>query len=201
MRKADLRKNHNSFDGAIRRYEDFSRRLLNAQRVVRKQDKKEITEATLLKLCALWESFVDHELLDCLNINSTKLSKYLGVKLPRNLNRKLCQAILFREGYLDFKNVGSLKSFAKKILPPDANPFRLIDKATASKIDEIFVVRNYLSHRSFAAKRSLTSMYRKNYKMKHFREPGTFLFARNAKRLVAYIEDLKKTSKQMAKII
>ncbi len=201
MRKADLGKNHEWFEGGIRRHEDFSKRLLNAQRVVRKQDKREIAEATLLKLCALWESFVDHELLDCLNINSTKLSKYLDVKLPRNLNRKLCQAILFREGYLDFKNVGSLKGFAKNILPPDANPFRNIDKPTAEKIDEMFVVRNYLSHRSFAAKRSLTKMYRKKYKMKYFREPGTFLLARNAKRLVAYIEALKKASKQAAKII
>jgi len=201
VRKADLRKNHISFEGSVRRYEDFSNRLLSAQRVVRKQDKKEIAEATLLKLCALWESFVDHELLDCLNINSTKLSQYLDVKLPRNLNRKLCQAILFREGYLDFKNVGSLKGFAKNILPPDANPFRNIDNPTAAKIDEMFVIRNYLSHRSFAAKRSLTKMYWKNYRMRHFREPGTFLNASNAKRLVGYVQSLKRASKQMERII
>ena len=201
MRKADLTKNHDWFDGAIHRYEDFSRRLLNAQRVVRRQDKKETAEATLLKLCALWESFVDHELLDCLNINSSRLSKFLDVKLPRNLNRKLCKAILFRERYLDFKNVGSVKGFAKKILPSQTNPFKLIDKVTAAKIDEMFVIRNYLAHRSFAAKRALMGLYRKTYKMKYFREPGTFLFSRNSKRLAVYTETLKKASKQMAKII
>jgi len=201
MRKADLRKNHKWFEAVIRRYEDSMNRLLSAKRVVRQQDKKDIAEATLLKLCAYWESFVDHELLDCVNIDSSKLRDHLDARLPRNLNRELCRAILFGDGYLDFKSVGALKGYAKKILPKKTNPFRLIDDPSSRKIDEFFIIRNYLSHYSFAAKRSLTRMYRKNYKMRYFREPGTFLFARNGKRLVTYIESLKKASRQMEGII
>lgn len=201
MRKADLRKNHKWFEGIVTRHEKSLKRLMNAKRVVRRQDKREIAEATSLKLCAYWESFVDHELLDCVNVNSTKLQQHLDVKLPRNLNRGLCRAILFGDEYLDFQSIGALKGYAKKILPDKVNPFRRIDAATAKKIDELFRVRNYLSHYSFAAKRSLTRMYKKNYKMKRFREPGNFLLAHNAKRILAYSAALSKASHLMARII
>src|SRR3990170_2242080 len=197
MRKADLQKNHQWFEGVLDRYRDFSGRLLRARRNVRRQDKKEIVEATALKLCAYWESFVDQELLDCVNINSSKLAEWLDVK-PTNLNIEMSRAILFREGYLDFKSVGALKAFAKRVLAQDVNPFRLIQPSTAIKIDELFVIRNYLVHRSFAAKRSLRKMYRRNYRMRYFREPGTFLVAHGGRRLDTYRRALVDASQRMA---
>ncbi len=112
MRKADLTKNHRWFEGVVFRYDDYLNRLLNARRVVRAHDKKEIAEGTVLKLCAYWESFVDRELLDCVNIDSTKLAAYLELKLPKHLKRALCRAIVFGDRFLDFRSIGNLKDFA-----------------------------------------------------------------------------------------
>lgn len=79
-------------------------------------------------------------------------------------------------GYLDFKNVSHLKSFAKKILVPDNDPFKEIcQKPTGDKIDEFYTMRNYLAHYSYAATRKLESVYKKEG-MKNFASQVTIYF-------------------------
>jgi len=200
MNKADLRNNHRQFERHVERSEDFATRLLAAERVVRLEDKQRIAEATILRLSSYWEWFIDQELLDCININSRRLAQYLEVK-HKHLNIEMCRAILFRGGYLDFRSVQAAKRFAKDILPDEVNPFRLIEPSTASKVDELFTIKNYLVHRSFAAKRALKKMYRKNYEIRIFQEPGRFLVAHRGRRLRSYIEALRRASTQMEAIV
>jgi hypothetical protein len=83
MRKSDLKKNHGSFDDAVARYRSFLERIINAQRVIRlRQEKRDIAESVLLRLCANWEKFVDEHLVDCLNVDDSKLEEFLGVSVP-----------------------------------------------------------------------------------------------------------------------
>jgi len=202
MRKADLRKNHEKFESAISRYADLLARLLPAQRVVRTVgDKREIAEGALLKLCSHWEAFIVEELVDCVNIDSSALGNYLGLSLPKHLSRDLCEAILMRDGYLDFRSIGDLKGTAKKILPNAINPFEKISKPVCDKIDEVYKIRNYLSHRSKASAKALMRMYSTNHDMKNFLEPGQFLLAYYSKRLLGYFNSFVDASNQMATII
>jgi hypothetical protein len=184
-------------------YIDFLARTLEAQRVIRtKVDKTEILESSIIRICALWEAFVEDELIDCLNLDSSKFSEYLKLDLPKHLSRSLCEAILIGSRYLDFKSVGDIKGFANKVLPDDVNPFRLIKtNPTAKRIDEVYVMRNYLSHYSSKAKRALRQMYKKSYNLERFREPGDFLLSYAGNRLVPYIEAFLDASKQMRGII
>jgi hypothetical protein len=202
MRKADLRKNHEAFEEVLRRYRDFLGRMLGARRVVRTgEDKREIAESALLRICAYWESFVVAEFVDCLNIDSSRLAEHLGVLLPKHLPLSLCEAILLRDGYFDFRSVDDLKSRAKKMLPDHVNPFAKIDKAVAKKIDEVFMIRNYLAHRSKAARRSLDRMYSNTYGFERFREPGAFLLANGYERLKHFVGAFLQASQQMKQIV
>src|SRR5262249_37614727 len=156
MRKSDLRKNHKALDAAIARYKSFMQKILAAERVIRSNlEKRDLAESVLLRLCANWESFVDEHLIDCVNVDHSSLSDFFGVKIPRNPSRDLCQALLFGDGYRDFRSIGELKGFSKKVLPDTSNPFLAISNNNCERIDETYTIRNYLAHYSTAATRKL----------------------------------------------
>lgn len=198
MKKSDLRKNHEAFDEAIGRYRQFIDKIINAERVVSTADeKRDLAESTLLRLCANWERFLDEHLVDCVNCAHTKLSKYFAVSIPNNPSRDLCHALIIGAAYKDFRSFGELKTYSKKILHEDSNPFLSIRKVHCDKIDEVYKIRNYLSHYSQASKRSLREVYRSKYNMQHFLEPGQFLLAYKARRLWAYFGAFEGASDDM----
>lgn len=198
MRKADLLKNHNSFDRAVTRYRAFTERIIAAQRVVsKKTEKEDLIESVLLRLCANWERFVDEHLVDCVNVDYSKLGEFFGVPIPRNPSHSLCQALIIGSGYLDFRSFGDLKGFTRKVLPDASNPFLAVSQAHSNKIDESFKLRNYLAHYSSVARRSLDRMYKKVYRLKRFVEPGRFLIAYEGRRLWKYFDAFQGASQEM----
>ena len=198
MRKADLKKNHDSLDEAIDRYHVFLGKIIGAQRVVSTAaEKRDIAESVLLRLCAHWESFVEEHLIDCINVDHSKLKEYFHVIIPSNPSKNLCQALILGPGYKDFHSMDDMKRFSKKILHPSSNPFLAISRPHSKGIDEVYKIRNYLAHYSSAARRSLHSMYRGEYGMTRFLEPGQFLLGYNARRLWSYIDHFKGASADM----
>jgi len=184
MRKSDLKKNHELFDESIERYRQFMEKIVNTQRVVSEtQEKRDLAESVILRLSANWERFVDEHLVDCVNCDHSMLSEYFGTNIPANPGKDLCEALIFGAGYKDFRSVADLIRFSKKVLPETKNPFLLISKTHRKRIDEVYKIRNYLSHYSAVAQRSLRKMYKTEYGMDRFLEPGQFLLAYSAKRL------------------
>lgn len=94
-----------------------------------------------------------------------------------------------------------LLHFARRVLPDHVNPFARITIATVQRIDEAFKIRNYLSHQSKASLRSLMRMYKSNYGLKRFKEPGALLLANRYSRLIEYGEAFETASKEMSQII
>jgi hypothetical protein len=198
MRKSDLKKNHEPFDTAVKRYRDFMTKVPAARRVVASaEEKRDIAESILIRLCARWESFVDEHLVDCVNRDHSKLSEFFGVLIPSNPSHDLCHALLFGERYRDFRSFGDLKGFTKKVLPDASNPFLSISSTHTRKMDELYTIRNYLSHYSAASKRSLRHVYKSTYKMSNFLEPGQFVLAYQAKRLWQYFDAFLGVSDDM----
>jgi len=198
MRKADLEKNHILFDQAVARYRRFMQKIINAQRVVGgAQEKRDIAESVLIRLCANWESFVDSHLVGCVNRDHRKLSRFFGVTISSNPTWDMCHALIFGEKYRDFHSFGDLKGFTKKILPEKSNPFLNISAAHTKKIDEVYSIRNYLSHYSANSKRSLFTIYKETYQMKRFLEPGKFVLAYQARRLWKYFDAFEGASEDM----
>lgn len=202
MRKADLAKNHDEFEEDMDWYIEFLIRMLGAKRVVKYDDKLEILESLVIRLCAIWEAFIEGEMIDCLNIDCSKCKEELQLKLPKHLTKDLCEAILVGPGYLNFRNVDDIKKLAKQVLPENVNPFRLIrTNPTAKRINEFYTMRNYLTHYSGKSRRTLQRMYQDSQGLKNFRQPGDFLIAHRGKRLIQYIDAFLDASKQMRGII
>lgn len=198
MRKSDLKHNHVRLDDSIGRYRSFMERIIAAQRVIKLvQEKRDLAESVLLRLCAHWESFVDEHLVDCLNVDHSKLEEFLGVPVPAHPSKNLCTALIFGDGYRDFSSFGQLKGFTKKLLPKASNPFLEVTKTQSKRIDEVYTIRNYLSHYSARSKRALHSMYKDEYEMTNFIEPGKFLLSYEAKRLWTYFDAFEGASKKM----
>ena len=198
MRTADLRKNHEWLDASITRYRSFLERIISAQRVISSpEEKRDIAESVLLRLCANWEYFVDEHLVGCVNVDPSQLGEFLGVSLPSHPSKSLCTALIFGDGYRDFHSFNALKDFSKKLLPKGSNPFLAVTKTHAKRIDEVYAIRNYLSHYSAKARRSLHRMYKDKHGMTRFLEPGQFLLAYNAKRLWTYFDAFEGASTKM----
>lgn len=198
MRKSDLKKNHQSFDATVGRYRVFMGRVVEADRAtISVEEKRDMAESVLLRLCAHWERFIDEHLVDCVNRDHTKLSRYFSVSIPDNPSWDLCHALIIGASYTDFRSFADLKSFSKKILPDDGNPFLQVSQAHAGKIDEVNRIRNYLSHYSTASRRALMNLYRSVYQMERFLEPGQFLLAYDAGRLWHYFDAFTGASNDM----
>jgi hypothetical protein len=176
MRKTSLRRTLDEFDDSLSTYAGFTQKIASAQRVIRyKWEKTELLEAFALRLVTLWEVFVEDVLVACLNRDTSRYAQSYGLSLRKHLSADECRAMLTGVRYLDFRSVGDLQRVARQTLV--VNPFTAIPRATSRKIDELIVMRNYLSHYSGRAKRALAEVYRNTYRMQRFREPGNFLWA------------------------
>ena len=140
-------------------------------------EKCEIYESFVLKICATWETFINDLFILCLKKDTSEYSRFLGVSLPRRPSAELCAVLI--SGYR-YSNFQGLVDNARKILTDVYNPFskEALKKAPPRKrIDEFFSIRNYIAHRSRTAKRKLLKVYQDIYNIKRFKEPGRFLLS------------------------
>jgi hypothetical protein len=139
-------------------------------------EKRQIHEAFVLRICATWEILAENVFIECLLHDTSKYKDRTGITLPRKkLTRDICKGLVSGLGYFSFGDAGKLKGEAKKYLAERCNPFKEISSDITTKINEFYLIRNYIAHRSNAAKQSLKRMYKQPYRMR-FRPPGNFLF-------------------------
>src|SRR3990170_300054 len=152
MRKGSVQLTLDNFEGWLLRYATLMNRLMLAKRVVGTPvDKKEILEAFVFKVVALWEVFVEDLMVDCLNRDCSQYGQFMEIRISKNLPRNVCRAMLTGLRYTDFRSLSDIKDVAKKILVDAHNPFKAIPPASAELIDEFTKMRNYLAHYSMPA--------------------------------------------------
>jgi len=203
MKKSAIENTLNNFLGWMEVYIGISDKIIKEKSLFTEREEKiELIESLVLKICAQWEVLIEELVVDCLNRDSSQYSEYLASKLPKHIPRAQCHAMIQGLGYVDFKGVGDIKRKAKLILTDEYNPFKKIAKGDGDKIDELYKFRNYIAHLSNQAERSLKNVYFKKYHMKRFQEPGRFLMALDNKskkpRLGIYIEALYSAVDDMA---
>jgi len=166
-------------------------------------EKRSIFSAFVFSICANWEILVEELLIACLNKDTSGYKEFTGFRIPKDISRETCKAIILGVSYIDFKDVSNLKRIARKMLVPKFNPFKEIPRANGNKIDEFFALRNYLAHYSDVAKRRLEKIYRDRHGLRTFREPGDFLLAEDRRqrlpRMGAYINNFIETADIMGK--
>ena len=179
MRKASPELSLRSYQEGIDAVLDLLSKVVSCDRLTfSAADKRELAEALVFKVTAEWEVLVEELFVDLMNKDNSQYAETIGVSLPKHQTRDQCQAMLIGTGYFDFKNCGDLKGLAKNYLVTNLNPFRALSASTSQKVDELFVIRNYLGHYSIRAEKKLANMYRNRYGMQRVSEPGRFLLAR-----------------------
>ncbi|MGZ3837804.1 MAG: hypothetical protein ACXVPE_16300 [Bacteroidia bacterium] len=136
---------------------------------------EETLEAFSIKLLCDWEWFIERTLINCLIKDTTNLSSHLNIDLPKTITHDVGFAILNGTNYFDIKSTGNLKGLAKNILVRENNPFVEIKKDRCNSIDDFYIIRNYIAHKSEASKRSFKKLLLSKHNIKDFIEPGKFL--------------------------
>ncbi len=187
MKTPSLRREFENFFSSMNDYTDLLVKIIDTKKVVlpsskgeilrglSQTEKRQIHEAFVLKICATWEILAENVFVECLSRNTSKYALSKGFNLPKKLAKDVCKGLTSGLSYFAFRNMQDLKNKAKRFLEDDYNPFKEVSSDVAIKIDEFYQIRNYIAHRSDAAKQSLKRMYKKTYKMR-FRRPGNFLF-------------------------
>ena len=203
MKFKTILKNHTEFELAV---EEIIRYAL--ERILIDLPKQNITirerdiliDAFILKLCALWESFLEKEILLCVSLDPRNLIATMELNKSKRLDIKLIRAILFSDSYKNFRDVDRLIAFTKNVIVEIYDPFLKISKEQKTKIRFTYSIRNYLSHYSTFSKKKLLSEYKKVYGYKKFLEPSRFLLKNKGKYFEDLANNLKMTSIYMRKI-
>lgn len=182
MRKSSFKDTLNRFFHRMVWYADFLKKISSAKRVIlTPTEKKETLEAFVLKVYVTWEILIQDLLVDCLNRDTSQYAKHKNIHLPRHLSRNVCENLISGLDYFNFTDTDDIIGKARKILVPQYNPFNSKDlrevKDDLKKIDEFRKIRNYLAHYSSDSKQKLLKIYKSNYSLKKFCEPGNFLSA------------------------
>lgn len=189
MQTSSLKTEFDNFFTSMNQYTDFLIKITKTVRIIlppheEKEiltkllpaEKKQIHEAFALKICATWEILAENVFVECLSCNTSKYATFKGITLPRRkLTKDICKGLISGLRYFDCGDISSLKGKARKFLVERCNPFNKIPTDVSRKINEFYLIRHYIAHRSDAAKQSLKRMYKQTYKMR-FRLPGSFLF-------------------------
>lgn len=158
----------------------FSKVILLEDKLYSKYEISEIIEAFTIKSVCDWEWYIERMLCETLKKDTTKLSETLDLDLPKKISTDECFAFLNGLNYFDLKNATNLKTLSKKILVDEYNPFLKISNEAKNKIDEFYIIRNYVAHKSKKSKKSLMNIYKK-YNILDFLEAGEFLLSKENK--------------------
>ena len=179
MNKSSFPKTFDRFSAEMALYGSLAADIRSAGFKVTGGDtgKHKLVEALAAKVYAAWEVFSENLLIDCLNRDTSQYAEHKGMHLSKHLSRDVCELMVTGFGYLDVKDVGSLKGLARKIISPQYNAFDKVAGDDAQSIDDFCKIRNYLAHGSRQAKSALGKVYQDKHGLRKFLEPGKFLFA------------------------
>lgn len=178
MRKASIKQNHEDFESSLDVIEKAALHVLARPGQLGIEESGALLNGLALALAGRWEEVVDEDFVDALNRDTSQYAEYLDLDLPKNLSRDMCFGLLVGDGYLDFRNTGQIVGRAKRVLVAANNPFVSMTKTVRRSIDQFYVLRNYLAHRSARARRAYDAMLKADFDYKYFSKPGTFLRAK-----------------------
>ena len=160
-----------------------------------------LIEALLLRACALWEKFIENEIVLLITLDPSKLLKEFDLPPTTNINSKLVRAIIFSDHYRDFRDIDRSMGFFERVIVDKYNSFKKITTPQKQKINFTYKLRNYLAHYSEFSKTHLLRAYKQPpYNYGKFLEPGRFLLKQKGKHFENLVHNFKMSSITMRNI-
>ena len=175
MRKASIVQNHRDFEKKLDVLDKIAAKIVKRQMGADSAESDALAEGLVLTVAGYWEEVVDEDFVDALNRDTSAYAQRIGIELPKNLSRDVCFGLLVGDGYLDFRNTGDIVGRSKKVLLPEYNPFVHLTKTVQKSIDQFYILRNYLAHRSKRAHRTYRGMLEADFGYVRVVRPGVFL--------------------------
>jgi hypothetical protein len=205
MNTRSVIKNHHTFEKTIEHIIRYAQEIIADvpyQKVLASKEKEMLLESLLLRACALWESFIEREIIFLTSLDPSQLIKKFCLPVKRSLNIKLIRAIIFSDSFRDFHDLDRSMTFFREVISSRFNLFREITGDQKSKIIFAYKIRNYLAHYSEFSKMMLFNAYKKPpYKYKMFLEPGRFLLKQKGVNFERLLNNFKIVSIQMRRLI
>lgn len=198
MNIAKLKKNHTQFEDAIEKIIRYAQDIIADLPYKKKlpiDEKKMLIEALLLRACALWEQFIENEIVLLITLDPSKLLEEFDLPLMANINSKLVRAIIFSDHYRDFHDIDRSMVFFERVIVDKNNSFKKITTLQKKKINFTYKLRNYLAHYSEFSKTNLLRAYKQPpYNYGKFLEPGGFLLKQKGKHFEDLVHNFKMSS-------
>ena len=204
MGTTKLNRNHTQFEDAIEHIIRYAQDIiadLPYKKKMSSNEKEMLIEALLLRACALWESFIEREIVFLINLDPSKLLREFDLPKGTNFDTKLIRAIIFSDHYRDFHDIDRSMSFFDRVIVDKNNSFRKIIGPQKGKINFTYKLRNYLAHYSEFSKLILCRAYQKApYNYSRFLKPGVFLIKQKRKHFEDLVNNFRMSSICMRKI-
>ncbi len=151
-------------------------------------------EYALIKMYREFEELILNCLIASIN-QDTKgtISKRTGRDFPKNIKKEVCEYIILKDGYFNFRGRDGLIRELKKYLPDDHFLITIIKKNKyKDTIDQLVSLRNFAAHNSKKAKTSVL----KTLDIKRISSSGSWLktdnrFNKVADRLIDIGDEIK----------
>lgn len=187
----EIKKNHKILEDNLEEIIKYGIDIIDSKKnskynALNKTEKKIIIEGLLLRACAIWEKFLEAEVVLLTEMDKSKLLEEFELPKDTFLTQKVIKSMLFSNFYRNFHDIERAKGFFNTFIVKQWNLFDTIAKEQVEKINMVYKLRNYLAHYSDFAKRKLKVEYEVKYQYSKFMEPGIFLIKSKGK----YFENL-----------
>jgi hypothetical protein len=112
-------------------------------------------ELALIKLSAHFEHLILHALVGAINNNTGTLSATTGVVFPEHLTDEVCEYLIIRNGYFDFRGRDGLIDLLKRFVPDTHYLVQAVKKPKQrAPLELMLALRNFAAHESRQAKKA-----------------------------------------------
>ena len=133
-------------------------------------------ENAIIMLYKAFEKFILRTMISCLNHDHSHFEEKYGIKLGNHINDDVCEFLITKGGYFDFKGRGGLNKILNATIGSNHNVGKTIKNNKYGKtIDQLCSVRNYAAHNSTQAKKTVMEVYG----LERISSPGSFLKKQN----------------------
>lgn len=113
-----------------------------------------VYEYAVIRLYREFEKLMLDALVGAMNNDTSLLEETLGFRFPKHLTDEVCEFLVTRGGYFDFKGRDGLIDTLKKFVPGDHYLIETVTRAEYRRSLELLsTLRNYSAHDSEQAKR------------------------------------------------
>lgn len=110
-------------------------------------------EYAVIRLYREFENVMLEALTGAINNDTSTISETVGIEFPAHLTDELCEYLIVRNGYFDFKGRDGLIKILKQYVPEDHYLVTIIKKPKyKDALEHLAALRNYAAHDSYQSK-------------------------------------------------